>query len=276
MASPKNAKVLLSFLNMHSERDMLFEDVPLDNVLRRLVAGVWRRVEEEQGARDVMAAVERANVMFQAWKQRDKGRVLQFLSEQCIQQARTGHAVDEEMLAQIEALGGPEARANTEQRCSRFERVSAEELPQRVEEIAERARWDAMRERVAAGDIEGMLFPLLRDLQQGICAVLGAAPRAEAQFRDKFDVDFLLQQHRAGSLSRADIGNYASYVAEMVGRVQAPADDAVVQPWVTQVVNDAHSGSSLQEYLPSLVDLVRWRCPSPSSCGPSGGDGRHM
>jgi len=90
----KNAKMLLSFLYMNKESNMIFEDVPLDQVLKRLVAGIAQRMENNDP--DIMGAVLRTNVMFEAWKRRDAGRVLQFLSESCISQARKGEEVDEE------------------------------------------------------------------------------------------------------------------------------------------------------------------------------------
>ena len=252
------ARTLFSFLYMHHERNIIFDEgVPLDDVLRRLVAGIVRRLEENDA--ELLPALERANVMFEAWKRRDAGRVLQFLTEECVRSARTGEDVDPVLLEQIETIGGEDARRETERRCSRFERLSPEELSRRVEEIAEQARWDVIRERVSLGGehVEGTLFPLLRDLQRSVMAVLSAAPRASSQFAERFDVDFLLERHRNGSLTRDDVGEYAAYVATMIGRLQAPVDDAIVQPWVRSVTESARSGTPLAEYLPTLVDMVR-------------------
>ena len=251
----RNAKMLLSFLYMNRESHMIFEDVPLDQVLKRLVAGIARRMEENDP--DIMGAVLRTNVMFEAWKRRDAGRVLQFLSESCISQARKGEEVDEEMLHYIESIGGTDALNDTRRRCDRFERVTADNLPQRISQIADNARWDIMKERVQQGDIEGTLFPLLRDIQQGIMALMGAAPRAASEFENRFDVDFMLERHRNHSLSREDVGNYASYLANMIANMQAPVDDREVRPWVAQVERNAQSDSPLLEYLPTLVDVVR-------------------
>ena len=251
----KNAKVLLSFLYMHHERGIIFDDIPLDNVLKRLVNGIFERVRQRDEG--VMQAVERANVVFEAWKRRDEGRVLQFLSESCISAARRGEDVSEEDMALITAIGGEEAAENTRQRCARFERVAPENLETRIAEIADQARWDLMRERVASGDVEGTLFPLLQDLQRGIVALLSASPNTSESFTERFDVEFLLERHRNGSLGRVDVGQYADLVATMIGRLQAPVDDAVVQPWVRRVRAEAVSNSPLAEYLPSLVDFVR-------------------
>jgi hypothetical protein len=258
LTTEKNAKVFLSFLYMNKESALLFEEsVPLDCVLGRLVSGIYRRAKENSDVSELMAAVTRANVVFEAWKRRDEGRVLQFISESCISQARRGEPVDEEMMGYIAAIGGDDALRDTQRRCERFERVQADDLPQHVAEIAERARWDVMRERVANGDVEGTLFPLLRDIQQGVMALMAAAPRAASTFEGRFDVDFMLERHRNGSLNRSDVGDYAVYLATTIASMQAPEDDAVVRPWLRAVEQDARSNSAMGEYLPSLVTVVR-------------------
>ena len=58
-------------------------------------------------------------------------------------------------------------------------------------------------------------------------------------------------------LSRADVGSLVHYLVTIVGSIQAPADDAVVGPWVKACQDEAIKSTSLAEYLPTVVDVVR-------------------
>lgn len=258
------ARVFLSLMLLHKEKDaMLDENDAMDRILGRLAASLHAKVADEAAdMNQIRAQTERAKIMFDAWKVRDKEQVVEFLQTQCIATPPTQTNADlgrETMLRWIEDIAGPEVRSSTEARCDRrWARVRADDLPAFIQETAERAYWDVLRERVEAGDIEGTLFPLLRDLRGGIEALLAAAPRTRAQFQERFDVDWLLERHRNGSLSRQDVGNYAVYIAEMVQQLQAPADAAEVGAWVEDVRRMANTASiTMQEYIPYLVSFAR-------------------
>lgn len=258
------ARVYLALMLLHREKEeMLDENDTMDRILGRLASSLRDRVlRDTSAAEDVRAATERAKLMFDAWKRRDKDQVLEFLQQRCVAtppEGGDGDLTRNNMLQWIETLGGEEARQNTEARCSRrWSEVRADDLPTFIAETAERAYWDLLYERVEAGDVEGTLFPLLQDLRRGVEALLAAAPRTRAQFHENFDVDWLLERHRAGSLSRQDVGNYAVYVAEIVLQLQAPADAAAVSEWVEDVRATATADTvTMQEYIPTLVTFVR-------------------
>ena len=263
------ARVFLSLMLIHKEKaTMLGENDTIDRVLGELASNLRDTVLRESSpasASEVRERTERAKVMFDAWKTRDKDRVVEFLKSQCVSRPPSQGADDgtnierETMLRWIEDLAGPEARANTEARCDRrWARVRADDLPSFIQETAERAYWDLLRERVESGDVEGTLFPLLRDLRSGVEALLAAAPRSRAQFQERFDVDWLLERHRNGSLSRQEVGNYAVYVAEIVQQLQAPADEEEVRAWVDDVRSYSNTASiTMEEYIPYLVGFAR-------------------
>ena len=263
------ARVFLALMLIDKEKaEMLDETDTIDRVLGRLSSALKSRVlREDSMPEEVKAATERAKQMFDAWKRRDKDRVVEFLQQRCVATppSNTGDAAGEDlgsretMLGWIESLGGEEARASTEARCSRrWSEVRADDLPSFIAQTAERAYWDLLYERVEGGDIEGTLFPLLRDLRRGVEALLAAAPRTRAQFQENFDVDWLLERHRNGSLSRQDVGNYTVYVANVVAQLQAPADAAEVNEWADGVRTMAVAEAiTMQEYIPTLVPFVR-------------------
>ncbi|MBD53440.1 MAG: hypothetical protein CL450_09180 [Acidimicrobiaceae bacterium] len=263
-ASNELSRVFLALLLINKEKsEMLNESDTIDRVLGRLVASLRNRVlRDDSLPEEVKAATGRAKQMFDAWKRRDKDQVLEFLQQRCVAtppEGGDGDLTRNSMLQWIEALGGEEARQSTEARCSRrWSEVRADDLPAFIAQTAERAYWDLLYERVEGGDIEGTLFPLLRDLRRGVEALLAAAPRTREQFQENFDVDWLLERHRNGSLSRQDVGNYTVYVANVVAQLQAPADAAEVNEWADGVRTMAVAESiPMQEYIPSLVPFVR-------------------
>jgi len=258
------ARVFLALMLIHREKKgMLDDNDTTDRILGRLASSLHDRVMGDTSeTEDVRAATERAKLMFDAWKRRDTGQVLEFLQQRCVATPSGGGDGDltrNNMLQWIETLGGEEARRSTEARCSRrWSEVRADDLPAFIAETAERAYWDLLYERVEAGDIEGTLFPLLQDLRRGVEALLAGAPRTLAQFHENFDVDWLLERHRTGSLSRQDVGNYAVYVAEVVLQLQAPADAVAVSEWVDDVRGTATVDTiTMQEYILTLVTFVR-------------------
>ena len=88
-------------------------------------------------------------------------------------------------------------------------------------------------------------------------ALLSAAPITRNNFEEHFDVEFIEERGRNNALTRNDVGQLAIYLAEHIGRMQAPIDDSDVLPWVESVKKRAEDQDSLQEYLPEIVYVVR-------------------
>ena len=244
------SRVFLSLLFMHHERDDLFQNNDLDNIMKRLCAAMCDRVAREDAtAEDIRAATERAEIMLNAWKRRDRDQIMEHLRHRCVSIPDEEDEERVEMLRMYEGLGGDVAQV-AEQHQRRWARVRADDLPSFVAETAERAFWDVLHERVASGDVEGTLFPLLRDMRQGVLALLAASPRTASTFEEHFDLEWLLDRHRNGSISPEDISRYRSYVSDLLCRMSAPADEAEVRMW-------ANEQSDPTKPVASLVFFVR-------------------
>ena len=262
----QTARRALALLYIHRERnDILDEDQPLDKVLGRLVAGLARRLEEGEPMARIVGAVARAKPVFQAWKARDASVVVHFLADEAVRKRLQGSADSAETMAMLEAIAGEDVRARVEARCRRAVEVlengtrvrTVEGLRATVAETVERAFWDAAREKVLAGDTEP-IFDTLTHAKDCVDALLGNAPTTREQFDDRFDVQWIRQRADQGLLSRKDVAGLCVYLAEQVGRMQAPADDAEVQPWVEAVRREAEEGEGdLAAYLPSVLFVVR-------------------
>ena len=244
------SRVYLTKLYMHRERDDLFQNNDLDNIMRRLCAGMCARIaRDDASVEGVLQATERANIMLSAWKRRDKEQIMEHLRHRCVSIADEEDEERVEMLRLYRGLGGDVDQV-TEQHQRRWARVRADDLPNFVAETAERAFWDVLYERVSAGDVEGTLFPLLQDMRKGVLALLAASPRTASTFQENFDLEWLLERHRNGSISPEDISRYRAYVSDLLCRMSAPADEAEVRMW-------ADEQSDIVEPVPSLVFFVR-------------------
>ena len=145
-----------------------------------------------------------------------------------------------------------------EARCNRAWQMvnDVNELEQTVAQTMERAFWDATREKVSQGEMEP-LYDVLTQAKDCVRALLAGAPLSRGQFDDRFDVNWIRERGEAGHLTREDVGNLAMYLAEQVGRMQAPADDHLVQPWVEAVRTRANENDALTAYLPDVVFVIR-------------------
>ena len=260
--SQANAKSIMAFLYINHEKAAILDSSALDTMLARLVASFYHRIcDNTQTNVDILQAAERLNKVFEAWKKRDVNMVLQFLSSESVAAAVRNEEPDPDYLQELRAIGGEEAYQDTMQRIQRqqerFVRVSPHNLESHIRDTAERAYWDVLHESVASRGAEA-LFPLLHDLKLYMMALL-SSPYAEKteQFSEKFDLDFLYQQHAAQTLSRADVGRLAAFVAETMVRMQAPVDLEEAQAWLAKVVHDAEEETPIDAYLPNLVYFVR-------------------
>lgn len=245
------SRVFLSLLFMHHEQDDLFQNNDLDNIMKRLCAAMSARVAREDATVEgIRAATERAEIMLNAWKRRDRDQIMEHLRHRCVSIPDEGDEERVEMLRMYEGLGGDVAQV-AEQHQRRWARVRADDLPSFVAETAERAFWDVIHERVASGDVEGTLFPLLRDMRQGVLALLAASPRTASTFEEHFDLEWLLERHHNGSISPEDISRYRSYVSDLLCRMSAPADEEEVRMWANE------QSDSMTQPVASLVFFVR-------------------
>ena len=244
------SRVFLSLLFMHHEKDDLFQDNDLDNIMKRLCAGMCTRVaREDASVEGIRSATERAEIMLNAWRRRDRDQIMEHLRHRCVSIPDEENEERVEMLRMYEGLGGDVAHV-AEQHQRRWARIRTDDLPSFIAETAERAFWDVLYERVASGDVEGTLFPLLRDLRQGVIALLAASPRTASSFEEHFDLEWLLERHHNGSISPEDISRYRSYVSDLLCRMSAPADEEEVRMW-------ADEQSDPTKPVPSLVFFVR-------------------
>ena len=244
-ADPALARVFLSLLFMHREQEDLFQDNVLDNIMRRLCTGVWTKLAHADTAvEDIRARTERAGIMLNAWKRRDEDQIMEHLRHRLVSNPDEDDEERREMLRLYEGLGGNLEQV-AEQHQRRWARVRAEDLPEFVADVAERAFWDVLYERVVAGDVEGTLFPLLHDMRRGVTALLAASPRTASSFEEHFDLDWLLERHRNGSISPEDISRYRAYVADLLCRMSAPADESDVRAWADDQADPARPVASL-------------------------------
>lgn len=276
------AKRFLGLLYIYRERDIIMGDTPLDNVLKRLTIGLQTKVKNGGSGEDLYHATVRAKSIFQAWKARDKTTLLRYLEDESVRRsirARDGGGTQnssdsrqtqenediqeenedtqEELLEIIRVVGGADVVQRVEARCNRaWQIVNVNDLEQTVAQTMERAFWDAAREKVSQGEMEP-LYDVLTQAKDCVRALLAGAPLSRGQFDDRFDVNWIRERGEAGHLTREDVGNLAMYLAEQVGRMQAPADDDKVQPWVEAVRTRANENDALTAYLPDVVFVIR-------------------
>lgn len=259
------AKHFLALLYVYREKDiMLSEQLPLDAVLGRLVTGLVRRIENEESPVEWYHAVVRAKSVFNAWKARDKTTLLRFLEDEAIRRG-LGHEnpdneeeTQEEILSVMRVIGGEEVESRVRQRCNSVQNslIRVEDLEQKVADTVERAFWDASYERVKNGDFEP-IYDVLKHVRNCMRALLSAAPITRNNFEEHFDIEFIEERGKNNALTRNDVGQLAIYLAEHIGRMQAPIDDTDVLPWVEAVKKRAEEQDTLQEYLPEIVYVVR-------------------
>lgn len=259
------AKHFLALLYIYREKDiMLSEQLPLDAVLGRLVTGLVRRIQNGESPVEWYHAVVRAKSVFNAWKSRDKTTLLRFLEDEAIRRG-LGHVnteneeeTQEEILSVMRVIGGEEAESRVRQRCNSVQNslIRVEDLEQKVADTVERAFWDSSYEKVKSGDFEP-IYDVLKHVRNCMRALLSAAPITRNNFEEHFDVEFIEERGRNNALTRNDVGQLAIYLAEHIGRMQAPIDDSNVLPWIESVKKRAEDQDSLQEYLPEIVYVVR-------------------
>ena len=243
--TPSRARVFLSLLFMHREKKDVFQNNDLDNIMRRLCAGMYERVaREDTSVEEVLEATLRAEMMMNAWKRRDRDQIMEHLRHRCVSIPDEGDAERVEMLRLYEGLGGDLTRVS-EQHQRRWVRVRKEDIPEFVADTAERALWDVLYERAAPGGIENTVFPLLQDMRRGIHALLAASPRTAASFEEHFDLEWLLERHRNGSISPECISRYRQYVSDLLCRMSTPADAECVRAWAEEQADTSKPAATL-------------------------------
>ena len=257
----KETRNFLAYMLMYKEAAEMFEaENPLDVVLKRLVEGLYRRVSDHESSDAILSASNRMLPVFEAWKKRDKNVLLTYLSDRAVKAMVTddedGMTADT-LCTWIEQIGGDEVAARARERCSRqWTRTTREQLPSIIQETMERAYWDHIKQAIAEQDL-APFFDALTQVQQAVNALLSAAPKTRGDFEDRFDVAWIEDRAKNDVLSRQDVGSLVHYLVTIVGSIQAPADDAEVQPWVKTCQDVAIQNTPLTEYLPAVVDVIR-------------------
>jgi len=248
-------------LYIHREDDTVLDNNPLDHVLKRLIVGLLQRIQNNESSVSVYHAVVRAKPIFNAWKARDQDTVLQYLEDETIRRgifpSDDNAESRQELLEMVRIVGGEEAAVRVEQRSDRMPVVSVDELEQTIAQTVERAFWDAAYEKVKQQGDLNPLYDVLHNVRQCVSTLLAAAPLTRSQWEDSFDTMWIQERGNAGHLSREDVGNLVIYLADQVGRMQAPADDATVIPWVESVRQRAEETDALTDYLPDVVYAIR-------------------
>lgn len=153
-------------------------------------------------------SLNRASRFYKVWSAHDKPLTLEQLmaavvAESARQREQRIHPPQppEDTFAQIRGIGGVVAEEEARRRfAGAWERITtAVRLEQTVRSIAERAFWDALAERVAAGELDA-LFSVLSEMQQAMRALVAHSPQALADLADKFDADWLKQRAEHGAL----------------------------------------------------------------------------
>lgn len=250
----EEAKRFLGLMYIYREQNHILEDhLSLDTVLRRLCRNLAQKIQNRDTIESIYHASVRAKPIFNAWKARDKTTLLRYLEDEAI---RTNGASRAEMLEYVRIIGGNTVLERVEERCNRLSVVNVNDLEETIARTVERAFWDSARAKIIEGNIEP-LYDVLQNAQTCVQTLLAAAPRTREQFNDRFNVDWIKERAENNSLTRRDVGNLCIYLAEQVGRMQAPADDEVVQPWVQAVRVRAEESDELKDYLPDVIFVVR-------------------
>jgi hypothetical protein len=211
-------------------------------------------VEEAEEEEEPFAeSLHRASRFYKAWSVHDKPQTLEQLmaavvAESARQRERMVFPPEppEEMFSQIRGVGGEAAEAEARRRfAGAWSRMATSaQLEQTVRAVAERAFWDALSERVAAGEYDA-LFSVLGEMQQAMRALVAHSPRAVAELADKFDADWLKQRVDHGALEVESVVGLMRYIARTIAEWQAPADEEQAHAWLasTEEVLRAHEGS---------------------------------
>lgn len=255
------SKRFLALMYIHRERASILDtNSPLDNVLDRLINGLVRRIQNRGSATSLYHAVVRAKPIFNAWKSRDSQNVLQYLEDAVIRRgifpSDNSNYSQSELVDMLRLVGGVETADRVEERARRLSVVNVEEFENTVARTVERAFWDSAKEKVQQGDLNP-LYDVLHNVRRCVSALLSAAPLCKNQWEDRFDTQWIQERGNSGHLSREDVGNLVVYLADQVGRMQAPADDEIVIPWVEAVRKRAEETDELAKYLPDVIFVIR-------------------
>ena len=187
------------------------------------------------------ASFERAARFHAAWAAMDRPQTLDFLLSSVVavkaKQREQGLPLTPpvETFAQVRLLGGDAAEAEARRRYDgSWSSVKTADLAESVVEVAQRAFWDALADRVGAGDYDG-LFGVLAELQQAMRALVSHSPHALDELDDKFDAAWLKQQAAHGALDIERIQGLMRYVMATISSWQASADMTSTREWCETV-----------------------------------------
>ena len=212
----------------------------------------------------------RASRFHAAWSAQDRPHTLSMLHASVVASSarqRELHPANrqapEETIEHIRKIGGAEEAEEARRRFDgAWQQVtSARSLEETVKEIAERAFWDALSERVSHGEYEA-LFTVLGEMQEAMSSLIAHSPKALEELNDKFDAKWLEQMAKHDALDVGSVAGLMRYIATTLRSWQAPADDQEASEWLRGVeatLDDQKTASlTLPEFITShLVPFLK-------------------
>jgi hypothetical protein len=266
---PRDAKILLTFIMMHQEAEVMFTRAPMDQVMHKLVAE-WHTAftqvlnpSADSSSSSVVNFGEQTSKtrhIFAAWKSKDKELVGKYLTDKISlmrgMQPPPPAEEFERVLQEIRALAGEEAEAAARVQADRhMTRCTREDLPSIVAATVKRAMWDAIREQMGTAGKFDKLFAVLTEMREAMLALTGHSERERTDIMEHFDVEWLLQRANGGTLDGPAVGGLVRYVTDKIVRMQAVADDAEASAWATETIRHLEAAPDLQSYLMGEDDL---------------------
>jgi len=280
---PSLARILLAFVYMDADPASMFDEKqPADAVMAREArrfnrvlaaclkkeAACLKKEEQpkaEEGGLPIGKALLRARRFHKAWCAEDVPKTLEYLLDSVVvlkaKQTKENlpHDPPEDTFELVRRLGGVAAETEARARyAGQWNAIAKEQAIDQIGKIAKRAFWDAIKARLADGDI-GTLFPLLSELQQAMAALVAHSPKTKEELADKFDVPFIQQQAEHGCLELHEIHGLVRYLSETICSWQAAADDAEARAWslAVEAALGASEGGGVEAYIcGGLVDFL--------------------
>ena len=253
---PRDAKVVLTFIMMHQEAEVMFTEAPMDRVMQKLVAEWHAAFNDALEGRDIDRFGEltsKTRLIFAAWKSKDKAFLTQYLTDKIslMRAMKPKPPVEEfeRVLQEIRSLAGEEAEATARAQADRhMTRCTRETLPGVIATTMKRAMWDTIREEMATGTFD-KLFAVLGEMREAMLALTGHSEGERTDITEHFDVEWLLGRANGGTLDGLAVGGLVRYVTDKIVGMQAVADDAEAREWKEDTIRRLEAAPDLQSYL---------------------------
>lgn len=265
-------KVLLAVLYMAMDDGVLSSQEPHDVAMRHEAQrfhGALCRALGEGVCGNLPADVTRAVAAHGEWRRVDFPETVQHLTASVVahgvrerERGVESPAPPEHVLSQLRLLDA-EAAAEARRRFDvAWTRVPVSGVDAVVADVAERALWDVITERVQQGDFL-VLFGVLGEMHAAMRALVAHCPARCADLDEHFDVPFVRQQAEHDALSHEDVCKLMTYLVDTISAMQAPIDDADARAWsdaAHAAIASAHETDLLtfahQKLVPFLRDAI--------------------